>query len=31
MPMHIPIQPQMVVHKITLHFLAGHSRPCLQS
>ena len=27
----VPAQPHMVVHKITLHFLAGHSRPWLQS
>jgi hypothetical protein len=30
MTMHIAIQPDWVIHKITLHFLAGQFLPSLQ-
>jgi hypothetical protein len=30
MPMHIAIQPDVIIYKITLHFLAGQFLPSLQ-
>jgi hypothetical protein len=30
MTMHIPIKPDLVIYKITLHFLAGQFLPSLQ-
>jgi hypothetical protein len=30
MAMHIPVQPDVIIHKVTLHFLAGQFLPSLQ-
>jgi hypothetical protein len=30
MPVAVPVQSHMIVHKITLHTLAGQVRPCSQ-
>jgi hypothetical protein len=30
MSMHVPVQPDVIIHKVTLHFLAGQFLPSLQ-